>query len=184
MVTLADLDITKPDGATEPVAVLDNYQREAKEATITSFEEEHHLTGEHKIPSGNTAARPAPGFLNRLYINTQLKTIQQDDGAAWQNIVHYGQRMALGSYTGDGSSNVAITGVGFAPTLVIVFPLSGTNPAFIKSVNHAAGDSHKFLDATTSTSGIDSLDSDGFTVDADANNNAIVYNYLAIRDIP
>lgn len=181
---LATIDITKPDGATEPVAVLDDYQREAKEAMINSFSPEHHLTGEHKVPSGVTADRPAPGFLNRLYINTQLKTIQQDDGAAWQNLIHYGERIKVGSFTGDGTNARAITGVGFGPTALFIFPLTGTNPAFAKTVNMASDNSHKLSDNTTDNTGIKSLDADGFTVDAGVNVNVVVYDYIALRDIP
>lgn len=181
---LGTIDITKPDGATEPVAVLDDYQREAKEAAINSFEPEHHLTGEHKLPTGNTSARPAPGFVNRLYVNTQTKTIQQDNGSSWEDIIHYYQRSKVGSFTGDGTSARGITGLDFGPTMVMVIPLTGSNAAFIKTVDMASGDSHKFSDDTTSTTGIKTLDADGFTVDADANVNAAVYQYVAIRDIP
>jgi hypothetical protein len=182
--TLLDLDITKPDGATEPVAVLDDYQREAKEATINSFGAEHALDGPHAFLSGNTAARPATGFAGRIYINTQTKTIQLDSGAAWADLIHYYQRQKVGSYTGDGTSARGITGLDFGPTSVMVVPLSGTNPAFIKTVDMASGNSHKFSDNTTDTAGIKTLDSDGFTVDANANVNAVLYQYVAIRDIP
>ena len=65
----------------------------------------------------------------------------------------------------------------------MVIPLSGTNPAFVKTTAFASGDSHKFLDGTTAIDGIKTLDVDGFTVDAAANVNAVVYQYIALRDI-
>lgn len=180
--TLADLDETKPDGATEPVAVLDDYQREAKLATKTSFAVEHDLTGPHKFLNGNTASRPAPAFNGRLYINTQTKTIQLDSGTAWTDLIHYFTRIKVGTFTGDGTSAKAITGVGFQPTALWIYPLTGSNPSFFKGQDFASGNSHKDDDATTSTTGIKTLDSDGFTIDAAANVNTIVYQYVAQRD--
>ena len=182
MTTLADLDITKPDGATEPVAVLDDYQREAKIATITSFDVEHHLTGPHTFLFGLTADRPAPAYAGRIFINTQLKTIQLDNGAAWEDLIHYNNRVKVGTFTGDGTSARGITGVGFSPTFLEVIPLTGTNPAFAKGFNFAGGDSHKFSDNTTDAAGIKTLDADGFTVDASANVNGVVYQFVAFRD--
>jgi len=184
MTTLADLDVTKPDGATEPVAVLDDYERETKLAIITSFAVEHELSGPHKFLSGNTAARPVPSIVNRLYINTQTKTIQIDDGAAWTDLIHYYTRVKVGTYTGDGTSAKAITGIGFSPTYLQIIPMTGTNPAFAKGFDFAAGDSHKFSDNTTDIAGIKTLDADGFTIDASANVNTVVYQYIAFRDRP
>jgi len=184
MPTINDLDITKPDGATEAVAVLDNYIREAKEALKTTFAIEHSLLGAHKFLSGDTASRPAASVAGRLYINTQLKTIQLDDGTAWADLIHYYQRTKVGSYTGDGTSNKGITGLGFTPTFLLVIPLTGTNPSFMKTTAFAGSSSHKLSDNTTSTTGIDTLDADGFTIDADANVNTVVYQYFASRDVP
>lgn len=182
--TLADLDITKPDGATEPVAVLDDYQREAKEATINSFIVEHSLAGPHAFLSGDTAARPVPGYAGRFYINTETKTIQMDNGAGWTDLIHYYTRVKVGTFAGDGASAKGITGIGFSPTYLQVIPLTGTNPAFAKGFNFASGDSHKFSDNTTDVAGIKTLDSDGFTVDANANVNGVTYQYVAFRDRP
>lgn len=185
MVQIADLDPTEPDGDTDPVAVLDDEIHQVKEAVQTSFGEEHYNnTGAHKFRSGNTASRPAAGNAGRLYINTELKTIQLDTGAGWTDIIFYNNRIAVGTYAGNGGANVAITGVGFQPTALWVYPLTGSNPSFFKGINFAAGDSHKLDDATTSNTGIDTLDSDGFTIDAAANVNAITYQYVAMRDRP
>lgn len=183
MGTIADYDVTKPDGATEAVATLDDYLKEVKVAVKTSFEIEHRAQGEHQYPkSGNIAARPVFGVANRLYNNTETKTIQRDTGSAWEDLVHYYTRVKIGTFTGDGSSNRAITGIGFAPTWVDVVPLTGSNPAFSKGTNFGAGNSHKWSDNTTATDGIDTLDADGFTVDAGANVNTVVYQFKAYRD--
>lgn len=183
MVQIADLDPTKPDGDVEPVAVLDDSIHEVKIALQTTFGTEHYNTnGAHKFPSGNTASRPAAGNAGRLYINLETKTIQLDDGSGWVDIVHYNNRVKVGTYTGTGGSNVAITGVGFQPTALWVYPMTGSNPSFFKGINFAAGDSHKDDDATTATNGIDTLDSDGFTVDSAANVNTVIYQYVAMRD--
>lgn len=181
MPTINDLDITKPDGATEAVAVLDNYIRELKEALRTSYLEEHSLLGPHKFLSGNSAARPAAAHAGRIYINTELKTVQLDDGAAWASLIHYNNRVKIGTFTGTGAGQ-SITGVGFQPTYLKVIPLTGTNPSFECGVNHAAGDSHKDDDMTTSTTGITLLSADGFTVGVAASVNLIVYQYIAMRD--
>lgn len=178
-----ELDITKPDGDSEPVAVLDDYIREVKEAIAETFAVEHHLTGEHKILSGNTSARPVFGKANRLYNNAELKAIQRDTGSAWETLIEYGPKFKVGTYTGDGASNKAITGVGFEPTWLQVVPLTGSNPSYIKTSDMASGNSHKVDAASTATDGIDTLDEDGFTLDAAANVNTVVYQYLAIRDV-
>lgn len=183
VVHIGDLDPTAPDGDTEPVAVLDDELHEVKEAVQTSFGIEHNnANGAHALPNGNTSARPAASTDGRIYINEETKTIQKDDGVAWADLIHYYTRIKIGTFTGDGTSNKAITGLGFAPTGVFVIPLTGSNPSFFKGINFATGDAHKFSDNTTDTAAIDTLDSDGFTVDANANVNGIVYQYIAIRD--
>lgn len=176
------IDVSKPDGATEPVSVLDNYAREHRAANKNTWGVEHYTTGEHKFLYDTTGNRPAAAKAGRLYINTTTKTIQRDDGAAWGDLVHYYTRIKVGTFTGDGSNNKAITGIGFAPTFVMVIPLTGANPSYMKGVDFAAGNSHKDDSATTATDGIDTLDADGFTVDAAANVNIVVYQYVAIRD--
>ena len=176
------IDVTHPDGATETVSVLDNYQREHRAANKNTWGVEHYTTGEHKFLYDTTSNRPAAALAGRLYINSQTKTVQRDDGAAWGDLIHYYTRVKVGTFTGDGTSAKGITGVGFAPTFLLVIPLTGTNPAFAKGTDFASGNSHKFSDNTTDTSGIKTLDSDGFTVDANANVNTVVYQYVAFRD--
>ena len=85
-VDLTTMDATKPDGATEQVAVLDNYLREVRANLKDWANIEHGLTGgRHKFAVGNTASRPATGLeTGTIYINTQTGAIEYWDGAAWQ----------------------------------------------------------------------------------------------------
>ena len=83
------MDAAKPDGATETVSVLDNYERETRLNLKDWGGTEHHQNGgRHKIPYGNTAGRPTTLLgAGTLYINTQTGTLEYYDGAAWQNVI-------------------------------------------------------------------------------------------------
>jgi len=89
-----------------------------------------------------------------------------------------GGNIVTGTYTGDGSTGQAITGVGFRPKYLKVWPhpVGETNaPIYEKTdqtwgdyaVEHQWGsaDQHRVLDNR-----INSLDADGFTVDDDGSN--------------
>jgi len=102
-----------------------------------------------------------------------------------------GARVKTGTYTGDGNISQAITGVGFTPKYVKIWihPTSvGQLPVYEKldqswgdyTMEHAAAGAHDFA-----ISYINSLDSDGFTIDdhgIDMHPNKLnqVYDYLAI----
>lgn len=105
-----------------------------------------------------------------------------------------------GTYTGDGTTSMAVTGIGFQPKYVKIWPeigAPGNNVDMIETTDTiiddnvngmgivhrgggAAGVKHR-----TAANRIISLDADGFTVD-DAGTNSIpnesgqVYNYIAI----
>lgn len=181
MVTLADLDITKPDGQTEPISILDNYQREAKEAVKTSFAVEHSLTGPHKFLFGNTASRPAAGNSGRIYFNTQTNSLQRDNGVSWEDIIFFGSRIAVGSYTGSGSGQ-SITGVGFEGNYVRVIPTGDGNPAFETGDAFGTGESYQSDDMSIVTDGIVSIDADGFTVDTAADVVSVDYQYIVLKN--
>lgn len=76
-------------------------------------------------------------------------------------------KIATGSFTGDGSTSKAITGVGFLPTVVAVFavanPSSGNH--WIKTAAMASTTAAKIDGFSTSTDAIIALGADGFTVD-------------------
>ena len=99
-------------------------------------------------------------------------------------------RIKTGTYTGDGSTSKAITGVGFQPKFVMIWDhTSIVTPAasncYMK-LDQSWGDiAYRMHDATAAANQINSLDADGFTVDdagtdADPNRNGRVYDYLLL----
>jgi hypothetical protein len=92
-------------------------------------------------------------------------------------------RLATGTYTGNALDNRAITGVGFAPDVVII---KGNNAqeAVIRTSSMAGDVSKPLVGATALTANIiQSLDSNGFTIgtNADVNTNAIAYYWVAFK---
>lgn len=94
-----------------------------------------------------------------------------------------------GSYTGNGAGGHAITGVGFAPDLVIIRRTGntdvGTVYAYFTVRASASGNAVTFrADTAYETGVITSLDSDGFTLPniASTNFNGDTYYYVAVRD--
>jgi len=100
---------------------------------------------------------------------------------------------ATGTYTGDGTTSQAITGVGFPPKYVRVWVsvtsnATGTSPyattdSFVD--NNADGLAWEEDSGTSRTNRIISLDDDGFTVDdggsdLDPNANGTTYEYLCL----
>lgn len=92
----------------------------------------------------------------------------------------------VGSYTGNGTSQ-SITGIGFQPDLVIVKrSLGSTNTSGIWKSNTMASDASNFFDIIAEvTTGITSLDADGFSVGnhAAVNVNTNTYYFVAFREI-
>jgi hypothetical protein len=85
-----------------------------------------------------------------------------------------GIRVASGSYTGNGSDNRGITGVGFQPDVVIVKSDDTSGVAEIRTSTMTGDNTKPLTGATALTSNlIQSLDSDGFTL---GNNNAVNRN--------
>ena len=105
---------------------------------------------------------------------------------------------ASGEYTGDGSTSMAVTGVGFLPKYVKIWRRETAANTVAKSYettveildDHANGMSIKQDDAVSgapesAVNAIISLDADGFTVDdravdSDPNASGIIYNYMCI----
>ena len=101
-------------------------------------------------------------------------------------------RMKIGTYTGNGATSLAITGVGFSPKYVRIWEratsdgtgvyVGETNTAIIE--DNAAGGT-VVAGTTFRDNEIISLDTDGFTVDDDGadahpNKNSSVYSYMAL----
>ena len=113
---LDGVNIAVPDGATAAMSTVDNDLRDLKNRLLNSFGLEHTLTGEHKIPYGNTASRPASPVANQIYINTQRGMIEYWDGAAWQDAITLPVGMAAGSKLWF-YNNAAPTGYTFVSAL-------------------------------------------------------------------
>lgn len=98
-------------------------------------------------------------------------------------------KFKLGTYTGDGSTSYAITGVGFAPRAVFVMehPVSGTANVFLKLDLTWTDLTINLVDGAVGTDRVIALGADGFTVDdggsdAAPNKNGVVYDYIAFGD--
>jgi hypothetical protein len=93
-------------------------------------------------------------------------------------------QVKYGSYTGDGTSSKAITGVGFNPDLIIVKSNDGSDSIFRTSVMPANTSIHTRADLATLTTAILSNDTDGFTLgnDSNVNTNLTSYIYICVRD--
>lgn len=106
----------------------------------------------------------------------------------WQAYKSTSGEVAVGEYTGNGSSPRGITGVGFQPEVVILSERgTGTaNGSWIKTDTMAATRSCIWKDCSASccqnSAVINSLDADGFTVAAPMNENTVgTYTYLALN---
>ena len=92
-------------------------------------------------------------------------------------------RFASGSYTGNGASGRAITGVGFKPGLVLI--KANATSAGVGRTSTMSGDATKPLSGGTAlTAGqIQSLDSDGFTIgtNASVNTSGTTYQWAAFE---
>ncbi len=94
--------------------------------------------------------------------------------------------MITGVYTGDGSDDRAITGVGFQPDVVIV--KSERNYRALIRTSTIAGDAAKPMEGRKALESnlIQSLDPDGFTVGSDnyVNGSGYRYYWAAFRAVP
>jgi len=89
----------------------------------------------------------------------------------------------VGTYTGNGSDNRSITGIGFQPDFVYV--KGGSNEAVARFLANGAGNSLGMATGVAEfADGIQAFETDGFQVgtDARANANGTIYYYLAIED--
>lgn len=89
----------------------------------------------------------------------------------------------VGTYTGNGSDNHGITGVGFQPQVVII---KGADNGYANLRFGTTGDSSQFFgDVANLSNYIQSLDSDGFTVGTgnSINNSSVTYYYCAIKSV-
>lgn len=123
-------------------------------------------------------------------VKTRLAIALENDGTVkHSHLLSEGvSRLKSGNYTGDGTEDQAITGVGFAPKWVWIWvDDAGSDTSWEragwtvdKTFTQGAGGAHSF-----NTDEIISLDADGFSVDDAAgdshpNTNTEVYYYIAL----
>ncbi len=92
----------------------------------------------------------------------------------------------IGSYTGNGATTQAITGVGFQPDFIILKDTDSSEQWYMfDSVRGSDKFLHPNLDSSegTATDRLSSFDSDGFTVGSDpsVNGNGNTFIYIAIK---
>jgi hypothetical protein len=129
------------------------------------------------LAADNIQSFTATGFT----IGTATRVNQSGRTYHWVAFKANSQAMKVGTYNGNGTSQ-SITGAGFSPELVI---LMGNNAQ--RAVARFSGMSRSYgFDASTGvTTGISSLDADGFSVGAaaEANANGVAYHYVAFNDV-
>jgi hypothetical protein len=132
------------------------------------------LTG---LQADNIQSFTASGFV----IGTNVRVNETGGIYHWTAFKASGQTVKLGSYSGNATGQ-PITGVGFSPELVAVL---GATPQ--RAVHRFSGmtRTYRFDTGTGTTTGITSLDADGFTVgtDLEVNAAATTYHYAAFNDV-
>ena len=160
------------------VIVKDTSGREGVSRTST-------MVGDLSKPMGTLTALQADNIQsftsNGFVVGGANRVNQNNRDYHWVALKGYSQSMKVGTYTGNGTGQ-AITGVGFAPENVIVL---GNNAQ--RAVTRFAGMARTYgFDNTTGvTTGVSSLDANGFSVGnaAETNANGIAYHYIAFNDV-
>lgn len=123
-------------------------------------------------------------------LRTRLAVALENDGTVKHSHLLSEQicRIKTGTYTGNGSTDQDITGVGFDPLFVAIWVDDGGNAGCWIRGNWSADESYKEKPAgghEANTDEIISLDTDGFSVDdagADShpNTDTEIYYYIAL----
>jgi hypothetical protein len=127
---------------------------------------------------------PASGF-GRLWVDTSgVLNFTNDGGTTVQLAASSGAKIATGTYTGNGSSSRAITGIGFLPSMVWTarHDAAGGGFRFGSSGTNSGSYTSTFFAGWAISNHINSLDADGFTVGSGdgVNQNTRTYYYVAI----
>lgn len=122
MADLTTLDPTQPPD-TQSRAQGAARIRETRDAIITSFDVEHHLSGAHQFLFGTVGSRPAAGIDGRIFGNTTggQERLERDNGSAWRmlNAVQLGVATTNGSIACPAGSGTVIQ------TLAVDVPTGG-----------------------------------------------------------
>ncbi len=141
------------------------------------------LTATIGAGSAGTVVRPSASIVAR---GQSDPAGANDTAAVSLRILDARARVVSGSYTGNGASLRAITGVGFQPDLVIVKG-PGATPSLLRT-RLMSGDASKELGENNAlvAGRIKSLDFDGFSIGSDAsvNQTGAVYTWTGFLEVP
>ncbi len=140
-----------------------------------------------KLPSGTTAQRPTSPSTGEWRYNTTTNLIEFYDGGEWRDLQSENippipsENFAIVNWTGNGTSQ-SITGVGFKPDWVWVKEKTNSSSNELYDSSRGATNyimSNSINAQATSAQGLQSFDSDGFTVGNDGAVNAAADMYIA-----
>jgi len=140
-----------------------------------------------QLPSGTTAERPTSPSTGEWRYNTTTNLIEFYDGADWRDLQSEdippipSENFAIVNWTGNGTSQ-SITGVGFKPDWVWI--KEKTNSSSNELYDSSRGATNFIMSNSTNgqavnAQGLQSFDSDGFTVGNDGAVNAADDMYIA-----
>ena len=97
-----------------------------------------------------------------------------------------GGDIATGSYTGDGTDDRSISGVGFQPAFVWIKGNLGGQSGHWRSLVHSGDSSSYLADDEDGANFIQAFETDGFQIgnDNSVNQNLTTYYYVAFKDVP
>ena len=140
-----------------------------------------------KLPSGTTAQRPTSPSTGEWRYNTTTNLVEFWDGGEWRDLQSEdippipSENFSIVSWTGNGTSQ-SITGVGFQPDFVWIKEKTGSSGNELYDSSRGAT---KYIQSdstggeSTSGQGLQSFDSDGFSVGNDGAVNESDNAYVA-----
>jgi hypothetical protein len=137
------------------------------------------LAGANGLQTNRIQALQSDGF----QVGTDAE-VNQGGGSPptyyWVAFKSFPGDMTLGTYTGNNTSQ-SITGLGFSPEYVMI--LGATTERAVQRMTPMTR-TYEFEGDTGSTTGITSLDANGFSLgnDDEVNNNAVTYHYVAFNE--
>jgi hypothetical protein len=139
------------------------------------------MTGDATKPMTGTAAVTANLIqsldANGFTLGNNFAVNRNNRAYHWVAMKSYSGHMSLGTYTGNGTSK-SVTGLGFSPEYVMVLPAAAQTAVQRMT---AMTRTFTFGADTGVTTGITSLDSNGFSLgnSATVNSNTATYHYIA-----
>lgn len=149
----------------------------------------------HKMDSSGAATDQSSYMYNGVSVADRIQALQSDGFQVGTNIqangsgtVYYYVAIKASSdfstvrYTGDGTDNRSITGVGFEPDFVLIKATSGRNPV-LRSDTHAGDLSKYYRSVGFAANYIQAFEADGFQLGSagDVNLNGTTFDAIALR---